>query len=200
MARPEPCGLEVRDSGWKRRGQTCCIPSSPGGDSAGGAKCSSGLSGGQRRRLLHMSLKLSERLGEEDYRRVAVATGCDPAWLLNCWQQLRLGCTEQRERRAAFQARRDRAWFKIRCLQYRLRLHLDDEERRVAERQLGMWRRRYEHARRILDRMQFGPTHADIAKVLAVPKGTVDSSVFYGKRELRDPAYVATLASAVSNP
>jgi hypothetical protein len=44
------------------------------------------------------------------------------------------------------------------------------------------------------------PTHAEIAGVLNVPKGSIDSSIFYGKRELRDPACLAVLASAVANP
>jgi len=157
---------------------------------------------GQGRRLIHLSLKMVERLGEAEYRRVAAASGCDPDWLVGCWHQLREGCGAQRERRRSIQERRDRAWFKIRCLQYRLRLVLEDEERAAAVRQLAMWRRRYEHARRVLARMHDGPSHAEIARVLKlnVPKGTVDSSVFYGKRELRNRSYLRILASAVSNP
>ena len=155
---------------------------------------------GQGRRLIHLSLKMTERLGEADYRRVATAAGCDPEWLVGCWHKLRDGCTAQRERRRTIQERRDRAWFKIRCLQYRLRLVLEDEERETAIRRLAMWRRRYEHARRVLGRMHNGPSHAEIARVLNVPKGTVDSSVFYGKRELRNQSYLRVLVSAVSNP
>lgn len=158
------------------------------------------LSSGQGRRLIHLSLKMAERLSEADYRRVAAAAGCDPRWLVGCWHQLRDSCIGQRERRESIQERRDRAWFKIRCLQYRLRLVLDDDERAASLRGLAMWRRRYEHAKRVLGRMHYGPSHAEIARVLNVPKGTVDSSVFYGKRELRNRSYLSVLASAVSNP
>jgi len=158
------------------------------------------LSCGQGRRLIHLSLKMAERLGEAEYRRVAVASGCNPEWLVSCWYTLRDGCLAQRERRRSIQERRDHAWFKIRCLQYRLRLVLEDEEREAVTRNLAMWRRRYEHARRVLGRMHYGPSHAEIARVLNVPKGTVDSSVFYGKRELRNQSYLSVLASAVSNP
>lgn len=155
---------------------------------------------GQGRRLVHLSLKMTERLGEADYRRVAAASGCDPEWLVSCWHKLQDGCSAQRERRRSIQERRDHAWFKIRCLQYRLRLVLEAEEQDTAIRQLAMWRRRYEHARRVLGRMHDGPSHAEIARVLNIPKGTVDSSVFYGKRELRNESYLRVLASAVSNP
>ncbi|MEE8441516.1 MAG: hypothetical protein V3S41_07335 [Spirochaetia bacterium] len=158
------------------------------------------LSSGQGRRLIHLSLKMAERLGEADYRRVAAASGRNPEWLVGCWQTLRDGCTAQRERRRSIQERRDRAWFKSRCLQYRLRLVLEDGERDATMRQLAMWHRRYEHARRVLAKMHDGPSHAEIARVLNVPKGTVDSSVFYGKRELRNRSYLRVLASAVSNP
>jgi hypothetical protein len=157
------------------------------------------LRSAQGRRLIHLSLKMAERLSEADYRRVAAVSGCDPDWLIGCWHALRDGYSEQRERRAAVGERRDRAWFQVRCLQYRLQLVLDDDEREVVNRRLAMWRRRYEHARHVLARMHCGPSHADIARVLGVPKGTVDSSVFYGKREICDSAYRVVLASAISN-
>ena len=143
---------------------------------------------------------MAERLSESDYRRVAAASGCDPEWLVSCWHSLRDGCITQRERRRVVQERRNHAWFQVRCLQYRLRLVLEDDEREAVTRRVAMWHRRYEHALRVLARMHCGPSHADIARILGVPKGTVDSSIFYGKRELRNSEYLSVLATAIANP
>jgi len=155
---------------------------------------------GQARRLVYFALKLTERLHEDDYRRVARASGCDTEWLLSCWQRLRAVCRDRRDRQTLFRERRDRAWFKMRCIQYRLQLVLEDDERRAALRQLEKWRRRHGYAVRLLSRMRCFPTHAEIAEVVGVPKGSVDSSLYYGKQQLEDPNYRERLANALSNP
>jgi hypothetical protein len=193
-------GSELRDVEQSRVRQAVLEVREPPPTGSRTGASDSPLRSAQGRRLIHLSLKMAERLGEPDYRRVAGAAGYNPEWLIRCWQTLRNGCIAQRERRRDVEERRDRAWFQVRCLQYRLRLVLEDDEREAVNRRLAMWRRRYEHALRVLSRMHCGPSHADIARVLGVPKGTVDSSVFYGKREIRDSAYRSVLASAISNP
>lgn len=156
------------------------------------------ISGGQRRRLIHLSLKMAERLDEPDYRRIARVTGCDPEWLIACWHELQDRCAERRERGTLLREQRDRAWFRVRCIEYRLRLTLTEDERQHATQRLAAWRRRYEHARRVLARMRADPSHAEVAAVLGIPKGTVDSSIFYAKREFTDPRYRAVLARLVA--
>lgn len=155
---------------------------------------------GQSRRLIYMALKLTERLCESDYRRVAHAAGCDAEWLLRCWQQLRQECTIRRERQMRYRERRDKAWFRVRCIQYRLQLVLDREEQEAAHRQLAKWRRRHLYAVRLLSRMRSFPTHAEIAAAVGVPKGSVDSSLFYGKQQLEHEEYRRYLANALGNP
>jgi hypothetical protein len=168
----------------------------PGG--VGGDREDVTLGPGQARRLVYLALKLTERLDEKDYRRVARAAGVEPEWLVSCWQQLRHACFEQRERRRAFRARRDRAWFRMQCLQFRITEAPTDRLGDLT-RQLQAWRRRYEQARRGLLHMQDGPTHAQIAHVLGVAKGTVDSGVFYAKRELKEKSHDSELVAALTN-
>lgn len=154
---------------------------------------------GQARRLLFVSLKMGERLGESDYRRLACAVGCDPEWLILRWHQLRAACETQRERRRVYRTRRDRAWFRMRCVQYRMTVTVDGDTLRALAGELLEWRHRYEQARKVLLRMQDGPSHAQIARALCIPKGTVDSGMYYAKREITREAYRARLALALEN-
>jgi hypothetical protein len=157
------------------------------------------LSSGQANRLLFVSLKMAERLDENDYRRVARAIGCDTEWLLRCWHRLRDDCTAQRERRRIYQIRRNRAWFRMRYLQYRLDQVTEEDARKRLLLDLSAWRHRYDQARRVLQKMQDGPSHMQIAAVLEIPKGTVDSGVFYAKREFTRDSYQARLALVLAN-
>ncbi len=151
------------------------------------------LSPGQAQRLLCMALKTGDRLDPELRQRIARVTGCRPDWLEDRWLELREITRRLRTRKYAVRARRDQAWFRLRCVESRIAgsppgdlAVLKEERRRLAT--------RYDRARRDLEKMGQGPTHLQIAQVLGIAKGTVDSSIFKVREELQSAEYRERLA------
>jgi len=159
-----------------------------------------GLTPGEAQRVLFLALKAAARLDESECRSLARVLGCDADWIIGAWLALRKRCDGNLQRRSAARATRDRAWFKIRCLQTRLRETLEPRERELCEKQLSEWKRRFDTARRKVASIPSAPTHKEIADCLGVPKGTVDSSIFRIRRELDDPAYIRRLVSIFDPP
>ncbi|MFW5684695.1 MAG: hypothetical protein ACOC1I_07575, partial [Spirochaetota bacterium] len=157
------------------------------------------LSPGEAQRLLCISLKAHATVDAELCRRLAPVVGCAPEWLLDRWQQLHEQTTANRVRRERIRERRDRAWFRVRCLEARLGEAVPSERDELLAGRRA-WHARYERARRELARMSDGPTHEQIADALGIAKGTVDSSVFKVRRELQDPAYRMRLARLLEGP
>jgi len=151
------------------------------------------LSPGQAQRLLCMALKSGDRLDSELRERVAHVTGCSSDWLEDRWLELREITRELRNRKHAVRARRDQAWFRLRCVEARIAA-APPSDRGVLLEERSRWATRYERARRDLEKMGQGPTHLQIAEVLGIAKGTVDSSVFKVREELRSREYRERLA------
>lgn len=151
------------------------------------------------RRLLFLTLRASERLTQESCRRIAALTGCDEAWLTDRWQELRALYERRRIRRLDAERIRDRAWFRIRCAETRLRSAVDEDEREACRAECARWQVRLDRARDAIQRIPMGPTHKEIATVLGLPKGTVDSGVYKLRQELRVPEYRHRLASLITD-
>ena len=151
------------------------------------------LSPGQAQRFLCISLKIHETLDETICERLAEVVGCSPEWLRNRWQELHEEQAELRNRRAVVRARRDRAWFRLRCIEARLQEAVPGEREELRA-DHGRWHERYERARDELSRIPQGPSHLQIARVLGIAKGTVDSSVFKFRQELKNSAFRERLA------
>ena len=157
------------------------------------------LSAGQAQRLLCISLKACDRLDADLRARLARVTGCRPHWLEDRWQELRSFTESQRHRRETVRARRDQAWFRARCAEAAI-LNAVGNERNTLIAERARWSARYHRARSELLRMGDGPTHHEIARALGIAKGTVDSSIFKARHELRDAGYRDRLARLFDAP
>ena len=157
------------------------------------------LSPGEAQRILCMTLKAGDRLDPDLRRRIADVTGCDPGWLEDRWQELREITETLRRRRSRVRTRRDHAWFRTRCVEARIAGAVETERSRLLE-EHRRWRERYRRAREELNRMGDGPTHVQIAEVLGIAKGTVDSGIFKARQELRCTEYRQRLARLFDAP
>ncbi|TVQ23952.1 MAG: hypothetical protein EA382_08955 [Spirochaetaceae bacterium] len=153
-----------------------------------------GLTPSQAQRVLVMALKAEEQLSMERCVALADWIGWDRNRMVTAWQQLRALYGPMRERRLKLQAARDGAWFRVRCIENRLRIATDEIERRRLGLERTRWQRRHERSRYLLSTIPAGPSHQQIAHVLGIPKGTVDSGVFKARREVGNQAYLARLA------
>lgn len=138
-----------------------------------------------RRRVLLLALKSAFRMTDSLLERLAVLTGYDLPWICGLIDELKLRVRAQRERAARLSQRRNACYFRIYCLQEQLRLAAEEPVRAELTRQMLVEKDRLIAILKELAHIPLSPTHRDIAEVLGIPKGTVDSSLYYLKESLR---------------
>jgi hypothetical protein len=138
-----------------------------------------------KRRVLFLALKSAIRMTETLIQKTALITGYDADWIYELTEELRLRVKSRRSRWSILSEKRNRYFFRIYCLQEQLRLVSEEQVRREISRQLLQEGKRLSKALDAISHVPVGPTHRDIADVLGVPKGTVDSGLYYLKDSLR---------------
>jgi len=138
-----------------------------------------------RRNFLFLVLKCSRSLDPENAQALAPVAGISSARLLTLASTLQ-GMRAARETRLeTFRSRRNKAFALIRVLETELMSFQGDEERMAALRaRLARARKRMRSAMQRMARVGLAPTNREIGAVLGVPKGTVDSGLYWLKRKL----------------
>jgi len=140
-----------------------------------------------RKRLLMLVLREAERLNESLLCHVLTLTGIERQWLMEKIEMVRMLSFQQEGRRNTCRHRRNSALFNICCLQEELTATPDLRERIPLEERLARERRNLSGAEKSLRRIPVSPTHRQLAEILDIPKGTVDSGLFFISRLLGDP-------------
>lgn len=135
-------------------------------------------------RLVFLFLKCVWDADDEDLGRVAAVAKVDPSWLASAATQARRSLESERCRFERMRARRNTAWCRIGFLEARIEEEPDCPRRRSLEQKLARERTRFERARAEI--RSFKPTvpNSIVARILGIPKGTVDSGLYYLRRRL----------------
>lgn len=131
------------------------------------------------RRILILAMKGVYFLNREDLKQVAHLTGSKLEWIERCrdilWERL-----EKRRRRIdELRSRRNNAYFRMHYMYQRLEIETEPAKRSRLFSILMQEKHRLQRARKALSRVPKTPTHTDISEVLEIPKGSVDSSMYY---------------------
>ncbi len=141
-------------------------------------------SAADRRNFLFLALKCSRLIDTENAPALAGVAGIPTETLMGFVTTLR-GLRGARERRhEIFRGRRNAAYAAIRLLETGLPAEADPAKRARAEEMLRRQRRRMSAAMERMSRVGLAPTNLEISRVLGVPKGTVDSGLYWLKRKL----------------
>jgi RNA polymerase sigma factor (sigma-70 family) len=141
-----------------------------------------------RRNLVILALKCLRSLTPERISALSCLTRMPEDRLAGYAASLRAR-TEQRERRLeAFRVRRNRAFSQARMLEEELSRETDPARRESLQGRLARTRRRMRTAIGRMSHVLLSPTNREIAEVMGVPKGTVDSGLYWLKRKLA-PVY-----------
>lgn len=141
--------------------------------------------GGQsRRRVMIIALKACIYLSESDIEMVASLTGTDLEWLRDCWLRLRVRLNCRRHRYDVLRLRRNRLFVLLQSLHERIACCSEPQERLRLSQEAELTRGRLDRLRRRISRLPRCPTNQEIAEVTAIPKGTIDSTLYYAKRRL----------------
>jgi len=138
-----------------------------------------------RRNFLFLVLKCCRTLDPETAKALAPVAGISPSHLLSLAVTLQGMRTARESRLETFRCRRNRAFALIRVLETELLSAAGDAERAAAlQARLGRAKRRMQSAMKRMARVGLAPTNREIGVVLGVPKGTVDSGLYWLKRKL----------------
>jgi hypothetical protein len=83
-----------------------------------------------------------------------------------------------------FRSRRNKAFLQLRLLEYALHDELDPDRRAVLQARLLRLQQSMSTAMCRLSRFKLCPSNREIGAALGIPKGTVDSGLYWMKRKL----------------
>lgn len=141
-----------------------------------------------RRNLLFLVLKCSRNLDPEKSAALAGLAGVTPQRLACLMNELRQSRAPREDRLETFRRRRNGAFSQVRQLETELLTEVDENRRQELQGKLQKARRRMRGAMDRMARVGLAPTNKEIARILGVPKGTVDSGLYWLKKKLA-PVY-----------
>jgi|WetSurMetagenome_2_1015567.scaffolds.fasta_scaffold172571_2 DNA-directed RNA polymerase specialized sigma24 family protein len=142
------------------------------------------VSPSDKRNLLLLALKCLRSAPPERLSSIAAVAGMSPERLGGILAWLRGKSAPREMRLESFRVRRNRAYSQAILLETELREEVDPGRRADIQKRLCGARRRMRTAVARMSRVHCGPTNREIAEALGLPKGTVDSGLYWLKRKL----------------
>ena len=136
-----------------------------------------------RRRLLYGVLKTGHHLEEPQLAAAAQALGCDLPRLRFLTEQLVRGRASAHRRLHLLRERRNRAFAQLQLWSAAAHQAVDDRRRVHAIRRAARHRRAVEAAQSEISRVRVAPSNREIAALLGIPKGTVDTGLYWLRRQ-----------------
>jgi hypothetical protein len=130
-------------------------------------------------RLVYLALKCAWEIDEEGLARVANSAGVDREWLSTAVEQARRSLATERSRVEALAERRNASWCRQRLLEGKLGAETDPFRRSRLAASLERERGRCARAKAELACLRTVVPNSVVARILGVPKGTVDSGLYY---------------------
>jgi hypothetical protein len=130
-------------------------------------------------RLVFLAIKCAWEMDEESIGRVAASSGVDPSWLGAAIEQARRSLVSESERADHLMQRRNASWCRLRLLEARLAEETDKVRHTRLEFSLTREKARYEKVLAELSLFRIIVPNSVVARIVGVPKGTVDSGLYY---------------------
>ena len=137
-----------------------------------------------RRNFLFLVLKCARQLDPSRASQLAALAGTAPGRLLDLVGTLRDMRTGRERRLQKFASRRNRAYAKILLMETELRGEVEPAKIAALRGTLQRARLRMRSSAERMARVGMSPTNREIAAVLGIPKGTVDSGLYWLKKKL----------------
>lgn len=137
-----------------------------------------------RRRLLLVALKNAHSLPDESLGPLSALTGVPEAWLAAAVDRLRQRLFARQVRLHALYARRNRVYATLLREEQALRWQAEAEQRAQLLLRVEALRERLRRCRARIRRVALFPTNREIAALTRIPKGSVDTSIYWLRRRL----------------
>ncbi|WP_455383279.1 hypothetical protein [Salinispira pacifica] len=132
-----------------------------------------------RRRLLLLGMKSSSTLTPTEMEELVRLTGSNRCEMAHQCEALRLRMSAREARYEVLSARRNRAYVRMQCLQEEV---METPAGERLDRLQGRYRKlaqRFDRAHHEAAAVIRTATHRELAETLGVPKGSIDSGIFY---------------------
>jgi len=130
-----------------------------------------------RRKLLLLVLREADRVSESLLVHLLTLTGYERSWVTEKIEMVKTLSFQLEGRRNTFRHRRNLMLFNIYCLQEELLETPDPVERQILLDKLARERKSLLKAENGLRRVPQSPTHLQLAEILEMPRGTVNSGL-----------------------
>lgn len=138
------------------------------------------------KRLFLLILRESGRIGKDRLEELLSLLNYPPEWLAEKLQAVQLLNIRLEERRNKCRHRRNQALFNIYSLQEELEETPEARDREEIDRKILREKRAQKTAELALGRIPTSPTHRQLSEILGIPKGTVDSGLYFINRLLSE--------------
>jgi RNA polymerase sigma factor (sigma-70 family) len=138
-----------------------------------------------KKRLLFLMFKEIMNMDDSKIRGIALITGYNINCIHFCALQLREKVQQRINRFELLRERRNKCFFNIRILQEEAACAFNSEQEAFLLAKLFKARKRLYIIIKELSHVSRQPTHKEIADLLQIPKGTVDSGLYYFKERFK---------------
>ena len=139
-------------------------------------------------KLVLLTLKFSDWVSDHQLSQVAKWSGVSHVWLRTMCERLQLQTTKRQERYLTLYERRNAIYSQLLHCQYQCNIaHSEGNtwySKAIFER-LSVLRKRLSTTNQKLHRVQQYPSNAEIAALLEIPKGSVDSAMYFMKKKYK---------------
>ncbi len=142
------------------------------------------LKAADRRRILFLALKNARSLDDSALASIGRLTGVQEEQLAALVEKLRADLYDREIRLHRLYVRRNRTFTRILLLQQQLSCEVETERKAELALKLAGLRSRLRSAQARIARVNLRPSNRQIAELLSVPKGTVDTSLFWLRNRL----------------
>jgi hypothetical protein len=135
-----------------------------------------------RRQIILLTLKCAAYIDDQTIENISARTGLHSSIVFHLVEILRTIMRRRTERVKKLSDKRRRNYLRIRYLLEEKENCTDDFARSEIDRKIRKERRCYRNTDKRLSQAPRGPSHKDIARILGMSKGTVDSGFYYLKK------------------
>ena len=139
-----------------------------------------------KQRLLYIYLIEAHNLDERLKEGIINITGYKSKWLDSCSEKLNKKVERRLNRIRTIRNRRNSAFFKFHILQEKIFFAENEFEKKELREEILVIRNKINKMNKLISTAPTQPTHKDIADVLKIPRGSIDSGIYYIKTSFKD--------------
>ncbi len=139
-----------------------------------------------RQRLLFIYLIEANNIDERLKEGIIRITGYKRKWLDSCSEKLKVKVERRLDRIQIIKDRRNSAFFKFHILQEKIFFAENENEKEELKEKISILRTKIDKMNTTIAKAPARPTHKDIADILKLPRGSIDSGIYYFKSSFKE--------------